>query len=88
MLWFLHQTERFSVEKSINLFCEKDGVPNEELDKWFQAPLGNWTGWDWNIPEKDIIADQIIEFTYDKYEGRPLQRKNWAIVMAEGRSQV
>ena len=36
-------------------------------------------------PEKDIIADQIIEFAYDKYVERPMTlTRNSNIVVAEG----
>ena len=35
-LWFLYQTEGVPEEESINSFCEKNGVPYEEFDKWFR----------------------------------------------------
>ena len=35
-LWFLYQTEGVPEEESINSFCEKNGVPYDEFDKWFR----------------------------------------------------
>lgn len=35
-LWFLYQTEGVPEEVSISSFCEKNGVPYEEFDKWFR----------------------------------------------------
>ena len=35
-LWFLYQTVGVPEEESINSFCEKNGVPYEEFDKWFR----------------------------------------------------
>ena len=32
----LYQTEGVPEEESINSFCEKNGVPYEEFDKWFR----------------------------------------------------
>ena len=35
-LWFLYQAEGVPEEESINSFCEKNGVPYDEFDKWFR----------------------------------------------------
>ena len=57
---------------------------HEAMERLFDLPYGSFIAFDmgytdymlWKrqrkCPEKDIIADQIIEFTYDKYVERPM----------------
>ena len=53
-LWFLYQTEGVPEEESINSFCEKNGVPYEEFDKWFRK-THQAVGW---VEIENIPADE------------------------------
>ena len=82
-LWFLYQTEGVPEEESINSFCEKNGVPYEEFDKWFRK-----THQSVGLVEIENIPDDEPTLKSSRRRGRkaepaimyiPILTENWWI---------